>query len=148
MKDSSISCVSMFSVIGTDKSSIVSVCSVVVSQLRQSVDALVTPSKSSLKKSMPSSRILSNTDSADVGDAPLSAVPLTIGCALALVATADAALLVLAVSELFRDSFDGESTRVLLVLSSFRFLPNQITDFFSTIACGGDGTGLTICRST
>lgn len=139
MNDSSNSCVSIFSVIGTDKSSIVSFCSVVVSQLRHSVDANVVPSKSSLKKSMPSSRILSSTDSADVGDVSLPVAPFTIGCALALATTVDTALLVLAVSELFRNSFDGESTRTFLLLSSFRFLLNQLElDFFSTIDCGGD----------
>lgn len=147
MNVSSNCCASMFSVIGTDKSSIISSCVVVDSQLRQSVEAKVQPSKSSLKKSMPSSRILSNTVSAEVGDCSVGATPFTIDCVLALATTTEATLL--ALSELFRKSFDGESTRTLLLLSSFRFLPNQMPpDFFSAIGCGGDGTGLTICRST
>lgn len=147
MKESSNCCVSMFSVIGTDKSSIISSCVVVVSQLRQSVEAKVQPSKSSVKKSMPSSRILTNTDSAEVGDGSVVATPFTIDCVLALATTTDATLL--ALSELFRtNSFDGESIRTFLLLSSFRFLNQIPPDFFSGIGCGGDGTGLTICRST
>lgn len=46
--------------IGTDRSIIVSFCSVTVSQLRHFVDDTVTPSKSSVKKSRPSSLIRSS----------------------------------------------------------------------------------------
>lgn len=170
INESVSSCASIFSVIGTAKSIIVSFCSVVVSQAKHWIDDAVTPSKSSLKKSKPKALIFSwivcllinNVSTNDPPQAFLSLAASAAAAAVVVVvvsvddvvddaATAAANAVALAAApppplkSMLLTSFDGESVMTALFLSSFRRL-NQAG--FRSLLGGMLTGGFAVVRST